>query len=46
MQWKGASPFGFEGVLIECETTAWSEFPYWGTVTVEQILGLTEINPK
>ena len=38
MQWKGASPFEFEGKSTEAETATRSKFPNWGKAIVEQML--------
>ena len=41
MQWKEATPFGFDRKWMETKIT-WSEFPNWGKAIVEQMLVLKE----
>ena len=41
---KRGIPFEFVGKLMGTEKITWSEFPYGGNATVEQILGSEEIN--
>ena len=46
MQWNGASHCGYDGKLMETETTIWLELSNGGKAIVEQILASEEINPK